>query len=320
MRRYKLLLCSILLGVFNCTQRPIETTVFGNEDTLPYQIPTAVINRIKNYTGGDDSSAYAITKPLEAVAARAGATEGIDHDGLKVLFVDLDGDFKLEIVLEAGVLEDKSVWVLQQRDQHWYCIFRKIFWQKYESKPLVLVNNSSNQKLFYGLEMGASGTGVYSEYVYFYKLIKGEVVEVLRLAKEVRASEAGTILDQSYYNTFLVEDWAREDAIHVAYNYELAPNSLAFDSDRIPLTSLAREGTLTYYWNAQQNRYLPNWLEIQQQISPQKIEALESLGKDSLLYTAFRTDIQEKIKRETNQAQQFWRSYERKVLQQFGKF
>ncbi len=287
-----------------------------------FLVSNAWIDSIKNYQVGDDLAAYHIVEQL-ALGIKDTTIEIATVTPFKPLFIDLDGDFLSEIILEIGDLEDKYILVLQQQKGVWRCIFIKEIWQKYEDKPLYVVNNYNPNKLFYFATMEASGTELYSEVLYFYKLIDGAVVECLRVVQESHISGWGGYWDQSYENTFALFDWPDRDGIEVAYRYHLTPNPMAVPfSINEEANELSQEGHLHYNWNAAAKKYLPDWKALETNYHPftaQKMAALDLLGgNDSLIYLAFQTELRAMMDTTTGEKQHFLQAYKHFVKKEYG--
>lgn len=313
---------AIIITMLQCTSctAPISESV-AQPTATPKIIPNSIIQQIKNYTVGDESSASAILKNLRNIAQDSILDENFEHGrGLKTLFVDLDGDFSLEIVLEVYLLDDTYLLILQQQGKYWHLIFVESFWQKYGSSSFSILNSNSSHKLLLIKGMTASGTGLFAETLCFYKLIDHQIIPCLTLIDNMYITGWGKYWDQSYSNECEIENWSTKDELKTKYQYKFTPSHpfqaiLPLDSfENIPY--FENNGSLTYQWDSLLQEYVPQLEDSG--LNQQQWETIRDFSTDSLIYEAFRPQIRLLLDKGTPTQQTLLRYAGDKMVEKYG--
>jgi hypothetical protein len=294
MRQYCLLL---LLVIVFCVQCDTPALAVKERSTpLPKHIPSSLITKIKNLDSKDELESHAILDSLLFYTPDI----DISHGALKPLFIDLDSDWNNEIILEITEIDYKYLTVLQQQSDGWHLIFGADFWQKYNVSGLKILNTNSREKIFCMRGMTASGTDLFAESTYFYKLIGDSIHCCLELTTDMHINDWNRYWNQSFDSEYTLYEHYDKDALEVEFSYSFTPN-FPFQ-EVVNLDSLednayfSDSDWLTFEWDSVQKQYIPQLDQLNPTLDSFQWSVVQNLSSDSLIYVAFESEIESKIK------------------------
>jgi hypothetical protein len=241
-----------------------------------------------------------------------------DHGGLlNPMFIDLDHDQSEELIGLFGWSEnDPMMAVFKLVDTTWYLIYTEPFDMFYTSPELQVVNNFSENKVFYIRWLYERGSGIYADTYHFYKLINNHVYHCLEIINKAHISGWGLKLNQSIETKFAF-NCATRDEVWVTYNYSFFPGPV-FDQDMSwkghPEISFVKdENGINYVWDSLSYSYKPEFYDRTASLSEEKILCMGIFGNDSLFVKAFDYEIKQTLENGTKEQKKQLTSYLNRV-------
>lgn len=223
---------------------------------------------------------------------------------LNLLEANLDTTPETELLLLVGRREEVlKLAVLQRRAGRWVLAGQTPVDTWYYAPELGLMAGGGPERTFYVRQLEERGTGIYKEAYGFYKLLDGQLVNVLRVPIEARFYGWGSSLHQ-HLQVRVQALAGPEDRIRANYRYGFFAGSdlldRASEGDENPAEQvfLAGDTSLDYVWDAASRRYLPEFYP-EHALNQIKLESLETFGAPELFVRAFSTELAQQLKTAT---------------------
>lgn len=263
--------------------------------TFKVPIPDSLIEKIKKFQGDFQAGRLISTELLQNLSDTA--MHGKEVVGtINPIFVDLDGDFRLEIIgLFDLVMNYGSLAIFKQIEEQWYCLFFEDFGHHYRDLNISIVNNSSKEKVFYINALEDRGSGIFKDVHHFFKLIDDQVVHCLRLINEGRIHGWGLYLNQEVTTSFQFDN--SNERIWVLYDYHYFPGPI-LEKDvswaSHPEIEIIKDTKgIHFEWHENKKQYIPAFKDggIMDGLTKKQLLAFEQFGNDKLITEAFKDDF-----------------------------
>ncbi|RYZ97284.1 MAG: hypothetical protein EOP47_22050 [Sphingobacteriaceae bacterium] len=303
----------------NFPRKTEDNTSFG------IKVPSAWINRVRhleysttNYK--NDSVVLAEFFTLIEPDTLHGTDINTDFNKvLNMIFADIDNEPGEELIGILGYdVYSPELCVMKEIKGEWYIIYKEKINTFYKSPSISIANNHSKNKVFYLRRVYNHGSGVYLDRYTFYKLINGKVYSCLNIINRASIVGWGLYINQEVQTNFEFAD--STDELGVTYNYTFFPGSIYSTDcpwcmhDEIPLIS--GNDNVSYIWDEKTHTYkldIPAYKNDINDLTSDKISCFGDFGNDSLFVSAYKKQIDEKLKKGTPQQQKILNEYLRRM-------
>lgn len=289
------------------------------QKNVKIKIPTEWITKLRNFDY--KQSNFELLKSFEHFISpnyMVGSNEFSPEKGgiLNPMFVNLDSDPNDELIGLFGWSEEEpTLAVFKKIDNDWFLLYLEPFYMFYTPPELHVANNYAANKVFYIRWLDERGSGIYKDSYHFYKLIDNQVYPCLTLINDAHIIGWGLNLNQKIETNFKFNG-ASKDEIWVTYQFKFFSVSLHEEDmpweEQEEISFADGDDGLSYQWDSLTHTYRPELYNDPESLTEEKIACFGAFGNDSLFVHAFNYEIQQKLKKGTQE--------EKKIIQNYIEF